>query len=340
MRCEVVALVLGLFTLGLAQEASPNWISYPEETGQSIDWGDGKGHMLAFTGTRKPDKQGKVQHELNLYNLGIDHWEDGKLVDDLWERWSLKLADPSFSPRITGKGPHGTLERMIFSRSWGKDNTAAVDVRNYSTTDGDFKILRLDWKKCELDFQIVTMAGDPPIECEVRWTEDNSRDSIIAFAYLNSFRGLVTIRTLINKQLVSIEYRPTEYSHVLNLPMEMKGMKTAGQKLWNELVRSLSVEDQMAWYELRQHRNAWHIPTEDEIIEAVRRKHPEVKVADLKSKKEPTKELLEKLADASFELAQSNTLAFFANSKLSAAGQKTLTDFLKKDLQKFREALK
>lgn len=334
MRFKVLALLLGLAALGSAQAPKPNWISYPEEQGKVIDWGDGKDHMLVFTGTRKPDKQGKAQHELNIRNLGIDHWEDGKLVDDLWERWELKLADPSFSPAITGKGPHGTLERMIFSRAWSQGNTAAVEIRNYSTTDGDFKILRLDWEKCELDFQLIGSTVDPPIECEVRWEVEKSANPVLAFAYLKSLRGLVTIRTLIKKQLVSIEYRPTEYNHVLNLPMEMKGMKTAGQKRWNELIRTLSPEDQIAWYQLRAHKNDWHDITENEVIAAVRRKHPEITEAVLRSEKEPTKELNDMVLDASFELAQANTLDFFSHSNLSASGQKALTDFLMKDLRK------
>ena len=52
----------------------------------------------------------------------------------------------------------------------------------------------------------------------------------------------------------TLEYRIPEYSYTFNSPFPMKGLKSRAQRAWNEMIETLSNEDQPAWTALTQQK--------------------------------------------------------------------------------------
>jgi len=176
---------------------------------------NGLGPLLAFSGTRVRD--GKVQNEVNLYGFGMDRWEDGKPVTSTWEKWELKCQDPCYTPMFRDRGIYCQLERIIIYKG---TNLSDIDIRHYSTIEGNLKVSHADWQAGALDFEFGDPLDGNPVQCQLRYkqTPDGT--------FLSSFRGAAIKRSDLSGKIFTVEYRPAEHSYTLNVPIAMAGMKS------------------------------------------------------------------------------------------------------------------
>jgi len=207
-----------------------SWKASSPQTGStSGPWrskaeGDGPNHKgkpgpyLPFSGTKT--QNGKVRHELNLYRFGMDRFEDGKLTTDTWERWELKCQDPDPQPMFAAKGGLCTLERI---KVYKESTNSGIIIENYSTRGGTLKITRADWSEGILDFEFGDEYEDNPFQCQLQF------EQIGGSAYLRSFRAVAVKKSDLSGKMFTIEYRPAEHSHTLNIPLSMTGMKAGNQ---------------------------------------------------------------------------------------------------------------
>jgi len=270
-------MMLSLSMVAMAQDITP---SEPKDLGQVVDWGDGEDHIIAPSWNWKGG-DGQIEHNLTLINLGIERFKSGKREENIWEQWEIRLYDPPIPGSDASKRGdkyYCQLERTIITNVY--HSLGLVQVSTYSTIDGDLKVNRVDWKNGIFDFRIDQGASE--MHCEIQFKVNGE------YAYLESIRGTDVYRIKTND--VPTEYKLTEYSYVLNVPILMEGRKTAGERKWNKLIASLSHDDQEAWRELRKGKRKLIGPG-----------------------KKWTK-------DAIYD--------FFANSKISSQGIKNLTDFL------------
>lgn len=173
------------------------------------------GPYLPFSGTKMVN--GKTRSEVNLYGFGMDRFEDGKLAPDIWERWELKCQDPDPQPRYANGGGVCTLERIIIYKEGLK--SAAIIIKTYSTRNGTLKITKADWSNRILDFEFGDEYEDNPFQCQLQF------EQIENAAYLHSFRAVAVKKSELSGKMFTVEYRPSEHSHTLNIPLSMTGMK-------------------------------------------------------------------------------------------------------------------
>lgn len=176
---------------------------------------DGLGPFLAFSGTRIRD--GKIQNEVNLYGFGMDRWENGKKVTSTWEKWELKCQDPCYTPMFQDKGIYCQLERIIIYKG---ANLSEIDIKRYSTLEGNLKITHADWQVGALDFEFGDVVDGNPTHCELRYKQTPEG------TFLTSFRGAAIKRSDLSGNMFTVEYRPAEHSYTLNVPIAMTGMKS------------------------------------------------------------------------------------------------------------------
>jgi hypothetical protein len=119
-----------------------------------------------------------------------------------------------------------------------------VTVHSHSSEDGSLRDLRADWPSGKLDFKVIYTDGD-------------STDVMIRFEWsgtsmhLRDFKGVAVTRGLLSDEPAAIEYRIPRYSSVLSVPIELKGFRSSGEKAWDDLIATLSPEDQAAWAAIR-----------------------------------------------------------------------------------------
>ncbi len=323
-------LALGLVTSLSAQIPERVIKSEPTDLQQVIDWGDDSGFPLPFSGTRKDPKTGKVQHELNILDLGIDHFENGVKTENLWEKWVLKIQDPSIS--TNNSGIWASLDRLVFMKA---EDPLGADIfpYSYSTSDGTLNVTFADWKQGIIKL-LVGAEWDNPITCTIKFHQVDSDLPGLPMASLESVYGVVNITTILGKKKIKIEYRATDHTYVLALPVILHGLKTAGEKRWDDLVTTLSPADQTAWVKLRIRKDKFTGPTDREVADFIRGTHPDM-AKDLDAGRAPKGPESEAILGAAYAALWSTHIErFFAGSELSPAGQAILVDYLSKALLK------
>jgi len=274
---KLAILMLSLSMVAMAQDIIP---SEPKDLGQLVDWGDGEDHIIAPSWNWKSG-DGRIEHNLTLINLGIERFRGGIREENIWEQWEIRLYDPPVPGSEASKRGdkyYCQLERTIITNVY--HSLGLVQVFPYSTIDGNLKVNRVDWQNGIIDFKTDQGASD--MHCEIHFKVTGE------YAYLESVRGTDVFRITTND--VPTQYRFTEYSYVLNVPILMEGRKTAGERKWNKLIASLSPDDQDAWRELRKEKD--------------------------------------KLIGPGKKWTKNAIIDFFMNSKLSHQGREILTNFL------------
>lgn len=302
------------------------WISDPRkgEDFNPFDTGDRESPFNISIIFNKENGSG----QLRILNLGIERWEDGKRSDTMWERWELTCGDQGKSQATSGIGIYCKLERLIVMRGFSIDSSI-VGIEANSTEDGTLKVNRIDWKSGVLDFDLI--GGRAPIQCEVRFESKKPDGRLL------SLRAISVVRTTLlpDNTLVNMEYRAAPYSFVLNVPLEMHGLKTAKQGKWDELIESLSTADRDAWKELIPRYSAYvkkhATDKQDDILAFIKPFDPqfaELVAEATRSNRELSDQERQKLKKVGREFNIWFYSGFLRNSKLSSNAQKLLVDFL------------
>jgi hypothetical protein len=193
-----------------------------------------------FIGTYK-GKGASAEYDL-MFRFGIEQWEGDKKSSFRYQQWSIQASfpEPSTKKRVTWCN----LERVIIDK-WGKEmGGPIIATRTHSPTDGTLKFQHVNWEKGILDFSIV-LDDLSTIEMMLRMT---LKDGTI---YLKSFKAVGIARGFLSDTMTAIEYRIPKYTYTLDVPVEMKGLRSEDDKKWDDMLGTLSKEDQIAWEKFR-----------------------------------------------------------------------------------------
>ena len=241
-------------------------------------------------------KGANSKYDLTFY-FGIEQWEDGKLTTHRRQQWELHCSYPE--PATNRQNTWCSLKRVVINEELTPGSGAIIGTTKHDSSDGTLRLINADWERGRLDFTIVySDRGTTEVMLGMK-REGN-------IFYLDSFKATAITRgTFVLTPLTTIEYRIPKYTYTLNVPVVMRGLKSTGAKEWDEMVATLSKEDQKAWEEF------WaNISTRCKNLNKIFAEQP--KKLDLVFAEELTKCL--------------------PNSKISAAGQKKIIDSMKKSL--------
>lgn len=241
-----------------------------------------------------------AKYDLTFY-FGIEQWEDGKLTTHRRQQWDLHCSYPE--PATNRPNTWCSLKRVVIDEELTPRSGAIIGTTKHDSSDGTLRLIIADWESGRLDFTIVYSDGGTT-EVMLRMKREGN------IFYLDSFKATAITRgTIFLTPLTTIEYRIPKYTYTLNVPVVMRGLRSMGAKQWDEMVATLSKEDQKAWEEF------WaNISTRCKNLD---------KIFDKEPLKTPRKlELL---------FAEELTKCF-PNSNVSAAGQKKIMDSMKKSL--------
>jgi len=258
--------------------------------------------------------------EYNLtFNFGIEQWENEKLSTFRHQKWFLDCSYPD--PLTRKPNTSCSLERTIID-NWGKTSPGVViGTRNHNTLDGTLKLLDAQWQRGKLDFNIV-LDDNSTIEVMLRM---KLKDGSI---YLDSFKAISIARGILSNSMSSIEYKIPKYTYILNVPFEMIGLRSMDAKKWDDMIASLSKQDQASWDKFKttsaQKCRALDKTTDEQVLKKIIPNY-ERRKSELDKGAELTPEEKNKVADYFAE----EFAKCLANSGISKNGQKKIVDSLK-----------
>lgn len=298
-----------------ARRPGEPWVSEPLDLGEVIDWDADRGPWAGFrriSGTT-------ASYNLTLHNLAVEQFEDGKPATRLWDRWSITCREPSAGgPRVYC---NITILKII---NWGRSGPTVTSA-DYSTVDDSLAVLRADWSAGALDLRMQYPFGDRE-DIELRFDYDGNT------IYLKSLRGLQIVRSSSqDDRLVNVEHRLAPYTKTLNVPLEMRGLKSAGSRRWHAWLSSLTEDDRSAWRELSARRAS--IPEASNEIETRVRALVKDYDAVSEGKREMTPEEDRAINRIVREVSIRNLQQFFAASKLSTDAQRRALEIVRTTME-------
>jgi hypothetical protein len=179
-----------------------------------------------------------------FFAFGIEQWENAK-QSKVYSQWTL-ICSSQDSATGEVKNTCNLDENKIDTR-WSVSKNSGSQITNVhkSTDDGSMTIRKIDWRNGVLDFAVHYLLSENPLEVRIRFLRE--ADSL----YLDSFNAVQITRGVFADILTSVELRIPEYDYVVQIPLEMRGMK-------NELMRrrerlaSLSPKDIEIWKRLEK----------------------------------------------------------------------------------------
>ena len=123
----------------------------------------------------------------------------------------------------------------------------------------------------------------------------------------------------------TIEYNIPKYTYTLSIPIEMIGMRPASEKAWDEMLATLTREDQKLWQEFRPKMSTEcnDAAADYELIKAI--PNYAVRKTEIEKGAKLTTEEERRLMNAYVD----EWAKCLATSKISAAGQKKITGLMR-----------
>jgi hypothetical protein len=232
------------------------WVSDPHELGQLIDWKDSKGPSI---GTRLSPG---VYHLLTV--IAVTHTENGQRANKMWERWDIDCTDGI--SEFDGRRLHCQLEQLAVNSLSLPQTGPLVSINKFSTFDNTITNVQAHWEDGRLDFSVVQQAGlftkdATPMQVEIRFNWTDTTMHLLSLHAVASQRD-GTLDGKGGTRLTSFDYSVPEYSFAVNVPMTFQGMNEAGVRLWREMERSLSSEDQAVWADLAKNHKSEFVPNQ------------------------------------------------------------------------------
>jgi len=182
-------------------------------------------------------KGGSAEYHLT-FNFGIEQWENNKQSTNQYQKWFLRASFPQ--PATKKRTTRCSLERLVITM-WPETSLGTViSQHNHYQEDGTLKLQRVDWEKGILDFSIA-LADLSTIEIALRMGLKNDR------IYLKSFNAIGIARGMFSDTMTAIEYKIPKYTYTLDVPVKMTGLRSENDKKWDDMIGTLSEEDQIAW---------------------------------------------------------------------------------------------
>lgn len=259
----------------------------------------------------------------NIYSVfGIEQWEDGKLATHRRQQWTIEC---DYSVAMNPPSTSCTLTRVVIDEELTPGTGAMISTHRHYTSDGTLRLITADWEGGRLDFTIVNSdksTTEAMLSMKIKST----------LIFLDSFKATAITRgNFFDIPLTTIEYRMPKYTYTLNVPVLMRGLRPMGDKEWDEMFATLSKQDQNAWGEFKSTvagtcKNLDNI-SDDELLKKTT--SSETRRLELKKGANPTTDEKSKMVNyIHAEFAQC-----FAQSKISAAGQRKIIELFTKDLK-------
>jgi hypothetical protein len=175
------------------------------------------------------------------FDFGIEQWEEGKLTTHRKQQWVLRCSYPD--PFENLSSTTCSLDRVIIDKGWRPSDGDMIGKHSHNSSDGTLKFVSVNWPRGVLDFTVVH-TDRSTIEVLMRF---KAKGTIL---YLDSFKATGIARGVLSDSMSTIEYRIPKYSYVLSVPVDMRGLRSATDKEWDELLSTISKEDQKIWHAL------------------------------------------------------------------------------------------
>lgn len=118
----------------------------------------------------------------------------------------------------------------------------------YSTFEENLDLSKTHWETGELNLELIEPGSSSRTRVYVRLKYENS------LIRLESFRGYSDPRHIpvLKETLPPIEYKIPPYTYALGTPVKLRGMLSESQKQWDDLIKSLSKQDQSTWEAMKR----------------------------------------------------------------------------------------
>jgi len=199
-------------------------------------------------------------------------------------------------------------------------------VDENSTFEENLDLTRTDWERGELNIELL----EPDKTKTHVYVRLKYEDSLIL---LQSFRAYSDARHVLKEPLPPIKWEIPSYTYSLRAPVKLRGMLSEGQKQWNDLIETLSNQDQATWQAIKsdpKRRPSFGRDTK-QFLERLKKDIPDIERVE-QGKREPTPAENKVLDNVVAEEATRKLSEWFANSGFSTEGQKKVTDFLSKKI--------
>jgi hypothetical protein len=283
-------------------------------------------------GSVKGQKDGSPQYDVYL-RLGLEQWEDSELTA-FREQWLLICRYPVEYVKGSKTHTYCALERTTIYYWVGMPGGAIVHRYKHALDDGTLQISHVDWRRGMLDFDIIYL--------------DKSKINVImnmkylgSNIYLNSFKAVSTKRLLLPEDsIITIEYKIPEYTYMLDVKFEIRGMKTAKQKTHDEFINSLSEQDRLVYENESREGILFPDIPEKELEQKLKEKfsYAELENLDKKSDEDWTPDEKEGMGSILKELTTHMVEKGLARSRLSNDGKEKWRNYRIKEFERLGES--
>ena len=194
------------------------------------------------------------QYSISMLGFGIEQFEGGKRTTHRFQLWDLLCQYPPHPLLGQPNETYCSVKRTVLDRS-GEDRGFGTIIGQHShrTADGTLTLTHVDWNAGELDLQLP-LADNTTIEVMLRVQHQNNS------IYLKDFKAIGIARGMFSDTMEAIEYRIPEYSYTLDIPVQMKGLKSEDDRKLAEMLQSLTEKDRLTWANM-QSEGASNIPS-------------------------------------------------------------------------------
>ena len=211
------------------------------------------------------------------------------------------------------------MKRTILDRSLeDRGGGTIIGQRSHYAADGTLKFVYVDWEAGKLDLQL-TLDDRTTIEVKLRL---QYRDNTI---YLKDFQAIGIARGQFSDTMEAIEYRIPEYTYTLDIPVQMKGLKSEDDKKRDEMLRSLTEEDRLI---LEKMQSSDFVDIDESRMKELIPDYEEIEAGS----RDLSSEEVKMLGALMFE----NYEKYFGAQGFSEDGLKKILDFMKVGISKMR----
>jgi hypothetical protein len=314
------------------------WLSEPVDPGAIIDWEDGQ-YLQAGIARDKDD------HTIS-FTAAVNHTENGKLAEGVWERWELWCSDaPAKRGAAASTAPIDcSLDWLTIANAARTPDSALMTTHHFDSRFGEpasrITDVKADWSAGTLAFTVPNRAGLASFDVSPTRV-DISFKQVGSTFYLTDLHAVATERVFdpANRQEhpVTYDYRLADYTQVLNVPTIMPGLRSAGQHGWNTLVASLNEADRTEWKRF-SHDAREQLNTRINDIGPETEKRGRAKITDydklMAGARKMTPDEVKWLADLTSELSRTAFRDWLATSKLSSDAQKQMSELFARGVSK------
>lgn len=180
-------------------------------------------------------------------NFGLELWEEGKKSSRIFQQWNLFCT--SHKQRPTDCSLERTVVAPLLNLLGGSGENlgTGVTIHRHSTEDGTLRLLSAGWVDGRLDFDVVYSGGERmPVKMRLK-SRFKEKPGQLALLDLDSFQAKDVVRTFVAQDVVAQEWRVPEYDYTVNVPLVIRGRRTAAEGRRDALMASLSANDRKAF---------------------------------------------------------------------------------------------